>query len=485
MTAHDAPGDPARGESESLPRRLLPMILVTTVLVVAALMLVGALQSTQARFGAAMIALVTVGTLVARRNTYAGMLLLVVGSWLWITAAMFAFAGITSATMTLFPLPIALSGWMLGRRWLIVMTALSVGTVLAFGMFEHLGWYEPRILSPAIVRTAIQVTVLVLTGIIVGTAYDDFRAARQRALEYGDRIARDNVVLARREQEVSELNAELESRVEARTADLAQALETLQRARDELVKAEAHATFGALVASVSHDLASPLGNALMAATTLQENAADFNAHLASGQLRRSELTALSSSLADGTDIIARNLRRAEELLRKFKQVAADQASEQRRRFDLAETVGEVVTALTPAIRRQGHRVDIDIPSGIVCDSYPGPLGQVLVNLINNAFLHAFEGRADGRVRIAAGNRDDRVVISVGDDGSGMNAEVRERLFQPYFSTKIGKGGTGLGMTIVDTIVRKTLGGTLSVDSSPGRGTRIDIDMPRLAPPPRP
>ena len=460
-----------------------PLLVVVTLAVVvgsATLILLGPSLAGQARDAAILFGIVTVAALVMRRNQRAGVIVLVVCSWAWITATIIHYAGIYSTNVAIFPRPIAFAGWMLGRRWLVAITALSVAAVLYVGVGEYVGWYAPHQSSPALVRTVILVGVVTMTGVVVGTAYENLGAARRRALEIGERLALHNIELTRREQEVRELNAELERRVAARTAELTHALETLQRAQEDLARAEAHATFSALVASVSHDLASPLGNALMASTTLHESVAEFNAHLATGQLRRSELTALSTTLGDGTDIITRNLRRAEELLRKFKQVAADQASEQRRRFDLADTVGEVVVSLTPAIRRLGHRVEVDIPVGIACDSYPGPLGQVVVNLVNNAFLHAFEGRHDGSVRISAVARGERVAITVSDDGAGMTADVRERLFQPYFSTKIGKGGTGLGMTIVDTIVRKTLGGEVSVESAPGHGTRIEIDIPRVA-----
>ena len=122
-------------------------------------------------------------------------------------------------------------------------------------------------------------------------------------------------------------------------------------------------------------------------------------------------------------------------------------------------------------------MDCDIAEGIVMDSYPGPLGQVAINLINNAYLHAFEGRTDGTVRIAGQVLQGWVHVQVSDDGAGMNQDLLAQLFQPFFSTKIGRGGTGLGMTIVENLVQKTLGGTLEVKSSPGQGSSFTLRIP--------
>jgi signal transduction histidine kinase len=124
---------------------------------------------------------------------------------------------------------------------------------------------------------------------------------------------------------------------------------------------------------------------------------------------------------------------------------------------------------------------VDVPDGIVLDSFPGALGQVLINLINNAYLHAFEGRTDGTVRIAARVENGWVDLQVSDDGTGMSPKLLSQFFQPFFSTKIGRGGTGLGTTIVENLVKKTLGGTLAVQSSPGQGSIFLIRIPLRAP----
>ena len=115
------------------------------------------------------------------------------------------------------------------------------------------------------------------------------------------------------------------------------------------------------------------------------------------------------------------------------------------------------------------------------DSQPGPLGQIVINLINNAYLHAFEGIAKGVLTIAARLDGDTVELLISDNGVGIPAENLEKLFQPFFSTKIGKGGTGLGMAIVENLVIKTLAGSVAVESTLGQGTRFVIRLPKILP----
>ena len=120
------------------------------------------------------------------------------------------------------------------------------------------------------------------------------------------------------------------------------------------------------------------------------------------------------------------------------------------------------------------------------DSYPGPLGQVLTNLLTNALLHGFEGRTSGQVDITAERQGDgRVCLEVADDGMGIAPGMLGRIFDPFVTSKLGRGGNGLGLHIVWNTVTGVLGGSISVDSKPDRGTRFRIILPVVAPSPRP
>ena len=285
----------------------------------------------------------------------------------------------------------------------------------------------------------------------------------------------------RADAELLSLNNELEARVARRTAELARAMENLHASREELVRSQAKAGLAALVASVSHELSTPIGNSVLVASSLADMARQLQYQTDNNQLKKSTLLQQNQALAEGCQMLISNLARAEALLRNFKQVSADQASEQRREFDLAEVVAEVVSSLAPSLKTLGHRVEQNIPEGIRMDSLPGPIGQVIINLINNAYHHAFEGRTDGLMTISARLQGANVHLEVSDNGAGMSPEVLLNLFEPFFSTKIGRGGTGLGMSIVDSIVRKSLGGSIAVRSVVGEGTSYDMVLPLKAP----
>ncbi len=283
------------------------------------------------------------------------------------------------------------------------------------------------------------------------------------------------------QERIVELNATLEQRVQERTAQLESAMQTLRSSQDELSKSEARATLGTLVASVSHEMATPMGNSLMTASTLVAQAAAFEKRVEAGELRRSDLTTFMGQVREGNALLVRNLERAVALLKSFRQVAADQASEQRRVFDLRQAIQEVVNTLAPSLKTRPHHIVQDIGADISMDSYPGPLGQVVINLVNNAYLHAFDDAVPGEFMIRSETDGDSVTLTFQDNGKGIAAPVLEHLFEPFFSTKIGKGGTGLGMYIVENLVHKTLGGRLRVLSTVGVGTTVIVTLPRSAP----
>ncbi len=276
--------------------------------------------------------------------------------------------------------------------------------------------------------------------------------------------------LRRQNEALKTLNAELEDMVEM-----------LNNKREELARSEAKATISTLVAGVSHELGTPIGNSVMSAEMLTGLIGKTRGLLDSGQIMRSDLEMFFDEALESGEILHKNLSRARDLLQNFKQVAADQASEQRRIFDLAATTREILATMAPSLRVLPHRVEVEIPLGIEMDSLPGALGQVIINLINNAYLHAFEGRENGLVTIRASLQDQYVRLQVQDNGIGIAEADLARLTQPFFSTKIGRGGTGLGMSIVENLVSKSLGGTLGIASQLGVGTTFTIDMPRISP----
>jgi signal transduction histidine kinase len=278
---------------------------------------------------------------------------------------------------------------------------------------------------------------------------------------------------------------QLEGMVSARTQELTTAIATLQRAQGDLIEAEKLASLGRLVAGIAHELNTPIGNSVTVSTTMIERVRSLDTLINSGALKRSALTAFIDDVREGAQLLATSLRHAAELIHDFKQVAVDQTSSQRRRFHLRTVVDEIVTTLQPRMKKTHHVINVDIDEAIELDSYPGPLGQVIMNLLNNALDHAFEHCADGWISIeAATNGGSAVALVVSDTGCGMSEDIRAKIFDPFFTTKLGRGGSGLGMNIVYNIITGILGGRISVDSVPGKGSRFMITIPLLAPKPQ-
>jgi len=256
----------------------------------------------------------------------------------------------------------------------------------------------------------------------------------------------------------------------------------LRRTNEVLARNERMASLGSLVAGVAHEINTPIGNALMVASSLGHRIAEFDASLTDGPLRRSVLEAFLASVRESDDLLERNLLRAANLIQNFKQVAVDQTSDRRRAFDLATVLDEVRATLLPRLKHSPHRLEVDAAPGLAFDSFPGALGQIVTNLVENALLHAFEGKPQGCISIRARLlADDRVELVFADDGNGIADDLLPRIFDPFFTTRLGQGGSGLGLSIVLNLVRDLLGGDVAVDSAPGTGTRFVITLPRKAP----
>ncbi|WP_244433986.1 sensor histidine kinase [Azospirillum sp. B506] len=276
----------------------------------------------------------------------------------------------------------------------------------------------------------------------------------------------------------------IEEIVAKRTEELSAALETLKRAQNELIRSEKLAALGGMVAAIAHEINTPIGNGLTVATTLSEKISEFQAILEGKELRRSVIRDYSGSFGTASQLLVGNLLRASELIGRFKRVAVDQTGELRRRFELDVVCGEVVAMLRPTYRHSPVSLDLHLPAGVVMDSFPGALGQVLTNLMTNAMIHAFaDATVAGTITIAAVLEGDgrHVTLTVADDGAGIPAAVLPRIFDPFFTTKLGSGGSGLGLHIVYAIVMRVLGGVVAVESQIGQGTRFTMVLPLVAP----
>jgi PAS domain S-box-containing protein len=260
------------------------------------------------------------------------------------------------------------------------------------------------------------------------------------------------------------------------------ALRNLRETQNSLIEAEKLAALGRLVAGVAHEVNNPVGISLTVASSLERKTATFAAEIARGELRRSHLNEFLENSRDASSQLVANLNRAAELITSFKQVAADRNYSDQRIFDLGDLTEQVVMSLRPGLRKHHLTLTVDCQPNLIMNSYPGPYGQVLTNLFLNSVAHAFPDGKPGTIDIKVRESGkDNVEVIFSDNGCGMSLDVRRRAFDPFFTTRRDRGGTGLGLHIVYSIVTNRLGGRLDLDSEPGRGTRIQIVLPRVAP----
>lgn len=304
--------------------------------------------------------------------------------------------------------------------------------------------------------------------------------------EVGALVEGFNQMLAKidlRDGELLHAQAELKIQIAQRdqaNAELNRTMQQLRSTQDQLVQSEKMASLGGLVAGIAHEINTPVGVAFTAASTLQTRSKDLKADYQDGNIRRSTLDRYVDQAVEIGDMIVKNLARAAELIQSFKQVAVDQTSSERRRFDLHEYIDETLVSLRPRLKKLPHTVHVDCPEDIAIDGYPGAISQILTNLVLNSVTHAFEGREGGNIWIQATIADDEAFLSYRDDGVGMDAVSKKQIFDPFFTTKRGRGGSGLGMHVVFNLVTQTLGGSITMPPT-DQGIAFDIRFPRKAP----
>jgi signal transduction histidine kinase len=263
---------------------------------------------------------------------------------------------------------------------------------------------------------------------------------------------------------------------------LSAALIALEQAENQLLQSQKMVALGSLVAGVSHELNTPIGNCYLVASTLWERLKALRLEIENGTLRK---RALDTFLADcnlACGIFDRNLSSASSLIRSFKQISIDQTGDQRRSFDLKQLVDDSILTLLPSLKRiTALTIDNQVATHIALDSYPGALSQILNNLLQNAAIHGLEQKVGGEIRISAELEQHFVSLQVSDNGAGIPAALINRIFEPFFTTRLGQGGSGLGLHICYSLANRPLGGQISVASNVGQGSTFSIKIPLIAP----
>jgi len=279
-------------------------------------------------------------------------------------------------------------------------------------------------------------------------------------------------------------NDELKSKVHSRTdalkesnQELLSTLEKLHQFQGQLVETEKMASLGDMVAGIAHEINTPIGLGVTASSLLSDKHNEIRQAFENKTLKSSQLNKFLTDGEENIAIIFRNLERAAKLISSFKKVAVDQSSAESRTFNVYELLEEVLLTLSAKLKSAQVDISLNCPKTLNITSKPGPINQVLINLVLNSIYHAFEERNHGEITISVMNLSDQLHITYSDNGIGIDEKIKAKIFDPFTTTKRGSGGSGLGMHLVYNLVTQALDGNIQVESEKGEGVYFDITFP--------
>ncbi|MFH2061215.1 MAG: response regulator [Pseudomonadota bacterium] len=334
-----------------------------------------------------------------------------------------------------------------------------------------------------VVKKNSKIPVIIVSG--AGNISDTVEALRLGAWDYIIKPIQDMNVLYHavdkafeRANFIREKNQYQED-LEQANKELNISLQTLEDAQDQMVQSRKMAALGELVAGVAHEINTPVGVGVTAASFLDIKTTDIIKLFDSQELKKSDLEKYFQLVNEVANSILINMERAAELISSFKQVAVDQSSQTRRQFNLKEYFGDILLSLGPKLKKTGHTITVDCDADIELDSYPGAFSQIVNNLIMNSLIHGLEHMPNGKINMDIKKEADGFIFVYKDNGKGMTPEQLSRAFDPFYTTRRGKGGTGLGMSIVFNLVTQTLNGSIVCESSQGNGVSLTMQFPFL------
>ncbi|SFC31482.1 ATP-binding response regulator [Pseudoalteromonas denitrificans] len=236
------------------------------------------------------------------------------------------------------------------------------------------------------------------------------------------------------------------------------------------------AELGKLVAGITHEVASPLGNMMLSVEYILQETVKIHDAFEKNELSKSDFNLFLEQLDEGLNLSRKNAKRATELITSFKQVAVAQCSNYVIEINLLNFVKDIFLTLGPQLKKYSHKLKFDIGQNILVTTYPGALSQVITNLVNNSLLHAFQNQQSGEISISTNESSSYVTMIYSDNGIGMNKQALEKAFDMFFTTKAGEGGSGLGLGLCRELVENELGGEITLNSEENKGTQITFKI---------
>ncbi len=295
---------------------------------------------------------------------------------------------------------------------------------------------------------------------IIQLNFDECVKDKTADLEATNKKLEDEIVIRKETEE--ELRQEINFRIQA---------------QKRLVQSEKLASLGRLVAGVAHEINTPIGIGVTGASHLKKLSSRIKDSYENMALTESQLKQYLDDSVELSDLLLTNLKRSSELIKSFKQVSADQASQMKREFQIKSYLNDILLSLKPRLKNSNCHISVNCPDDIEIDSFPGAFTQVITNLIINSLTHGFEKEIEGNITINVKKEGENIVVEHSDDGKGIPEEIAENIFDPFFTTNRGKGSTGLGLHIVYNTVHQVLKGEIKCESKEGECTTFTIVIP--------
>ena len=312
----------------------------------------------------------------------------------------------------------------------------------------------------------------------VGHLYDDFNSMLGKIEQRGREREEAETISRTYQTHLERLTNELEERVQNRTGELQESLTNLQNTQSQLVESEKMSALGNLVAGVAHEVNTPLGISITAASIFKNELKTVKELLEENKLSKSNLDHFLETISEADDILIKNLDRAALLVRNFKKISVDQSSEEIRDFELNKYLQEVISTFKNELRHRPINLILELdPTQINMHSYPGAISQIIVNMLQNSLLHAFDYEQEGEIILKTIHKEKSVEIIFSDNGKGVDPTVSKKIFEPFVTTKRNKGGTGLGLNITYNLVNQQLKGLIRLDKNYTQGAKFILKIP--------
>lgn len=277
-----------------------------------------------------------------------------------------------------------------------------------------------------------------------------------------------------RTKEIKDKNKNLEEQ----SLTLSSTLNELMETQEQLLEKEKMASLGELVSGIAHEVNTPLGIGVTAASHLNDNSKALQDAFDQGELTQDMLKNYLDKTSQTSQIILANLIRSSDLIKSFKNISVDQRNDLLSSIELQSYLEQILDTLSPALKSANCKVQLQCPEGIKIRSYPGLIAQLISNLVNNSIIHGCGPNEGGNISISVSkNEKDGITISHSDDGVGIDTNIIKKIYDPFFTTKRGEGGSGLGLSIVFNLVTQRLGGEIHCRTQAPEGARFEVYLP--------